>query len=112
MRVIIAGGRNYLARADDALWLAQIHMSHGFTEVLCGGAQGADAFGAEWAKENRIPVRVFPADWGRHGFAAGPIRNAEMAANADALIAFPGGRGTASMLKEARKRGLMIWQRP
>ena len=45
-----------------------------------------------------------------HGRAAGPIRNKEMANNADALIAFWDGqsRGTRSMINLARKMGLQV----
>jgi hypothetical protein len=61
---------------------------------------------------------VLPADWRRHGRAAGPIRNRELlelaisraealssaAAPASVLVvAFPGGAGTASLVREARR---------
>lgn len=80
------------------------------TEVVSGGARGADAFGEEWARDRRVPVRVFPADWNRHGRAAGPIRNREMAEYADALVAVWDGesRGTKNMIEEATKRGLKV----
>jgi hypothetical protein len=57
---------------------------------------------------NRVPVKQFPADWNKYGKAAGPIRNAQMAKYADAVILFPGGRGTANMRKLAKEHGLEI----
>ena len=47
----------------------------------------------------------FPADWAKHGKAAGPIRNAEMLTEflPDYIVAFPGGKGTADMLRKAEK---------
>ena len=48
-------------------------------------------------------------DWEHFGRAAGPIRNKKMAEYADAVILFPGGKGTASMLKEAQKAELTIY---
>ena len=59
-----------------------------------------------------------PAQWERHGRAAGPIRNRELLAQAIAravahtspgsiasvlVVAFPGGSGTASLVQEARR---------
>lgn len=54
-----------------------------------------------------IPVKRFPADWDRHGRAAGPIRNCQMAQYADALIAIWDGksRGTKNMIDEMNKCG-------
>ena len=53
---------------------------------------------------------IHPADWDKHGKAAGPIRNAEMAEVADALIAFWDGqsRGTANMISLAKSKGLSV----
>jgi hypothetical protein len=57
-----------------------------------------------------VPVSAHPADWFSHGKAAGPIRNQEMLAmEAPALVvAFPGGRGTADMVRRARKAGVDV----
>lgn len=41
-----------------------------------------DLLAALWSNKNHIPVRTFPADWNKHGKAAGPIRNSEMATEA------------------------------
>ena len=67
-----------------------------------------------WVKNTHrkrgLNIELHPADWHRHGRAAGPIRNAEMAAEADALIAFWDGqsRGTANMIKIAKDKGLQV----
>ena len=78
-------------------------------EVVSGGAFGADAGGQNWARRNGIPVRVFEAEWKRYGMRAGPMRNALMAEYADAVVLFPGGRGTESMYQEAKKNGIKIY---
>ena len=59
------------------------------------------------------PVRQRRAEWSRLGMAAGPIRNQAMLEEAGALahcdgaellvLAFPGGAGTASCIREARQ---------
>lgn len=47
--------------------------------------------------------RIYEADWGKHGKAAGPIRNSKMIADADALVAFWDGksRGTRDCILQA-----------
>ena len=106
MITIICGGRDYKFTKEDVQLLDELKTSLPITEVVCGMAQGADMEGRHWARLNNIPVKEFPANWGLHGKAAGPIRNAEMAQYADALIAFPGGKGTQNMIETAKYYGL------
>lgn len=106
MKTIIAGGRDYRLTARDYVELEKLRPY--ISEVVCGRATGADTCGKEWAQAHGIPVKDFIPDWEKHGNAAGPIRNSDMAAYADALIAFPGGRGTADMIRKARAKGLVI----
>ena len=104
MKTIIAGGRDYELSPEDCARLAELEIS----EVVCGCARGADTGGRNWAEALGIPVKLFPADWPRLGSAAGPIRNQQMADYADALVAFPGGRGTADMVRRAKAEGLVV----
>lgn len=101
--VCICGGRDYTGTVADAEFLDSLHKVRRFTMVIHGGAPGADAFGLKWAISSGIRHRAFPADWETHGKAAGPRRNAEMAARADLVVAFPGGRGTEDMVRKARR---------
>jgi len=81
------------------------------TEVVSGTARGVDQGGELWASVQGRPVKRFPADWDTYGKSAGHRRNAEMAKYADALVAIWDGksRGTANMISEARKRGLVVF---
>lgn len=108
MRTIIAGGRDLIWNASYQLWLDEMHAALPITHVISGGARGADSCGEMWAKLSHVPCTVFPADWKRHGKAAGPIRNRQMAEAADALLAFPGGKGTANMIETACSLGLRV----
>lgn len=111
MKVIIAGGRNFKSTEHSLKFLDDFLIEHPtFSEVVCGMAQGADTFGQMWAISLNIKVKKFPADWSNFGPAAGPIRNRDMAIYADALIAFPGGRGTENMIKHAKNHGLLIYE--
>jgi len=78
--------------------------------VVSGTAKGADRLGERFARERGYRIERFPADWNRDGYAAGPVRNAQMAENADALIAFWDGqsRGTKNMIENARRKGLGV----
>lgn len=105
MKTIIAGGRHYILSIEDYKLLDSLPI----TEVISGTAPGADQGGEVWAESKHIKITKFPADWNTHGRAAGPIRNKQMAEYADAVVLFPGGRGTKSMLKEAKKAKLKIY---
>lgn len=105
MKTVIAGGRDYQLTAEDYARLDRLPI----TEVVSGGARGADTCGEMWATRTGKPVRRFPADWDKYGKSAGMIRNGEMAAYAEAVVLFPGGRGTDNMFQTAVRRGLVIY---
>jgi hypothetical protein len=109
MRTIVAGSRDNISVGDvhkairDAPWTPSV--------VVSGNARGVDKFGEIWATENEVPVEKHPAQWGIFGKSAGYIRNAEMASNAEALIAVWDGssRGTEHMINTAKQRGLKVY---
>ena len=71
--------------------------------VIHGGARGADSLASYWATINWCHEVIYRPDWSL-GRAAGPIRNREMLEKGrpDVVVAFPGGRGTADMVRQAR----------
>jgi hypothetical protein len=113
-RVLVCGGRNF----DDVDYLyrkmGELRAVTPISLVISGHAPGADWLGEMWADENGIPVKLFPADWKREGRAAGPIRNQRMIdeGKPDLVVAFPGGRGTADMIRRARERGIEVIEVP
>lgn len=112
-RVIIAGGRefdDYGLLKDKCRYLLSSKIVTNKVIIISGHAKGADNLGERFAKEFRLQYEIHPADWGRHGKAAGHIRNAEMAEISDALIAFWDGKshGTAHMIKTAQTKGLKV----
>lgn len=78
--------------------------------IITGAARGADRFGGDWAAIEHCLLEEFPAAWEHHGRAAGPIRNRQMLKEGkpDLVIAFPGGNGTANMVKQARQAGVEV----
>ncbi len=106
MKLIIAGGRDYRFTPKD---IEQLNTLKNITEIVSGGAKGADFEGEQWAIEQGHTIRLFKPDWKRYGRGAGPRRNHDMAEYADAVALFPGGKGTDNMFKEAQKAGLIIY---
>lgn len=109
MKLIIAGGRKYEFTEADKQALDELHEQEPITEVVSEGSPGAAKCGELWAREYGIPVRVFHADWATHGKAAIPLSSREMVDYADAVILFPGGRGTASMCEHALAAGIRVF---
>lgn len=77
--------------------------------VLCGECDGPDTFGREWAESQGIPVESYPADWSK-GRSAGPVRNAHMIGQSEAVFAIWDGRttGTADAIRRAVRAKLPI----
>lgn len=108
---LICGGRDFaegdfLERTLDGL----AGVLEPPTLVIGGGATGADALGMRWACRRGIPRRVFVADWAAHGRAAGAVRNQQMLdeGRPDLVVAFPGGFGTADMVRRARNANVGV----
>lgn len=104
---LICGGRKF---SDEAMFddvMRQLVGMFGLpSKVVHGNAPGADTLADRWAKRMALEVVACPADWHKHGKAAGPIRNEDMLMdhNPNRVIAFPGRNGTADMVQRARNR--------
>ena len=111
MKVIIAGSRHI--EQWQPVWQAITDSGFRITEVVSGCASGVDTHGLRWAEDRGVPFTPFPAAWGDHGRAAGPMRNARMAEYADALIAVWDGksRGTADMIQKAAAKPMPMFVR-
>jgi hypothetical protein len=109
MRVLVCGGRSFSDKAR-VWWALDSFGPPEVREVISGMAPGADTLAAEWAERFGFPLHKFPADWSKHGKAAGPIRNQRMIEEGkpDLVIAFPGGRGTADMIRRAKAAGVEV----
>lgn len=135
-RVLVCGGRDYGYIPRGVPWgsLARIHARIRANKereqlkatldarrediglLIHGAARGADELADAWAKACGVLVLPFKADWypnGRQGGmdrSAGPKRNQRMMTEGkpDLVIAFPGGKGTANMIDQARLAGVEI----
>lgn len=107
MRIIVCGGRDY----GDASLMRGVLEAYADRKpvIVHGDSPGADRLAGELAHALGCLVEAYPADWERHGRAAGPIRNQGMVGlGADLCIAFPGGKGTEDMVRRARVRGIPV----
>lgn len=120
MRLLVCGGRDFsdresLFKAIDALVPWHEPDADGNTlpkgvTIISGGARGADRLAEDWAAINWTNLEVYNADWNAHGRAAGPVRNQRMldVGKPDAVLAAPGGSGTADMVRRAEAAGIPV----
>jgi hypothetical protein len=108
--ILVCGGRHYRdwehVKAVLGAYLDNGHR----VAIIAGDATGADAMACQWAHQNHAPLAVYHAYWNTHGKAAGPMRNKRMLEEGkpDLVIAFPGGAGTADMVRRARASGVEV----
>jgi hypothetical protein len=115
VRVIVAGSRQISIAHCMPYLDAWMKVNGTPSMVISGCAAGPDSAGIAWAAKHSLPLQRFPADWDRHGKAAGPLRNIQMAtfaarAPGGRLIAFWDlvSRGTQHMILTADNHGLDV----
>ena len=112
MRVLVCGGRDYLDYQEVSSQLHSIYAKLIDEElvIIQGEAKGADFLAKAFAYEFGLDCEEYPADWKQYGKAAGSIRNQQMLdeGKPDLVVAFPGGTGTADMVRRAKKAGLEV----
>lgn len=108
MKIAIVGSRTF----DDYNKLVNelTPLKEQITEVISGGAKGADTLAEKWAKDNNIKSTVYHADWDRWGKSAGFRRNIDIVNTSDLVVAFHDGisKGTAHTIKIARDLGKTV----
>ena len=119
MRVLVCGDRNWTRkdvvwRELDALLKLTDCVNDEFV-VIEGACRGADWFAHEWCeKHQQARLMELPAEWQKHGKAAGPIRNQQMLDEAlpDMILAFHEdigtSKGTWDMVKRANKARIPV----
>jgi len=117
LRIAVTGGRDYTDSqvVFDALDATRTNVEAVGAKMflVVGDATGADCLARLWAKElflnGEIGYQCFAADWDRFGNSAGPRRNRDMLISGiDKLCSFPGGKGTADMIKICRDAGVYV----
>lgn len=122
MRVLVCGGREFddwplFCKTMDKLFEVNGLNNQSVFEtreipiyIIHGNAIGADFLARVWCNLWGFKELRYPADWRKHGKAAGAIRNQQMLdeGQPDIVVAFPGGTGTADMVRRAKKIGVEV----
>ena len=118
IRVIICGDRNY-QQADKIIAFVK-SLPEG-TTLIEGEAKGADSIARDAAIAcgfDKNHILKFPADWGRFGLYAGPLRNKVMLLQGKPthVVAFhdniEGSKGTKHMIGIAEQRNVPVFINP
>ncbi len=112
--IIIAGGRDFddysmLEQKVDQV-IAKWKKPDDTVEIVSGGARGADALGEKYAKKRKCKLKLFSANWEKHGKSTGYKRNKKMAKYAGICLCFWDGKskGTKHMIDLAEKYDLIL----
>lgn len=107
MKYAIVGSREF---KDYDLLKEHLDAIPDITEIISGGAIGADKLAERYASENGIEVVIFKPDWARYGRGAGPVRNKLIISSSEKVIAFYNGvsKGTLSSINFAKKQNKEI----
>jgi hypothetical protein len=103
MKIAVVGSRGF----NDWQLFKSVMQEYKPTEIISGGARGADSMAALWAKENKIPLKEIRPDYARYGRAA-PIRRNDLIVDAaELVVAFWDGksRGTKHVIDYTEKTG-------
>lgn len=113
IRLLICGSRIFTNKAFVSKCVG--YHKNDIEVIISGHAPGADACGECAARDHKIPLEIYPADWATYGKAAGIIRNQEMLekgkptevwAFSDDIV---NSRGTTDMIRRALGANLPVY---
>jgi len=104
MKIGVVGSRSF----TDSYKIQEILAFFKPTEIVSGGALGADTLAKRYAELQGIRYKEFPAEWNRYGKRAGYLRNKEIVEYSDMIIAFwngesPGTKLTINLAMDSKK---------
>jgi hypothetical protein len=103
LKLAVVGSRDF----NDYAFMIEILQWYPIKQIISGSARGADSLARRYANEHNISLKEFPAEWNKHGKAAGFMRNKLIVDAADEVIAFWDGssRGTKHTIDIATENG-------
>ena len=112
MKIAIVGSRSieYDKIHDMAIAFLERYIPVNCTELVSGGAPGADKLAEEYAERYHLKMTVLEPDYGRHGKRAPLMRDEEIVRGVQYVIAFWDCRskGTAYTVTYAIKEGIPV----
>ncbi|MCR3746666.1 DUF2493 domain-containing protein [Lentzea californiensis] len=112
-RILVTGSRNWTSVSSMRRMLAVARACYPDAVLVHGACRGADLMAAGIWTGWGLPTEAHPADWDRHGKAAGPIRNQHMIRlGADACVAFlrPESKGARHCADAAERAGIATYR--
>ena len=108
MKLAVIGSRGFSDYPRLSLAIDQHFSDDGVlsvSEIISGGATGADSLGAQFAREHGIKLTEHLPDWNLYGKRAGFVRNELIIRDADAVLCAWDGisKGTANSLSIAKR---------
>ena len=115
MRILICGDRNYKNWEKIQNYLNTLDSE---TIIIHGCAKGADSLAGNLSRGRGWGLIRFPAQWDKHGKAAGSIRNQQMLdeGQPDLVVYFhddiENSKGTKDMITRAKKNNVPVIGNP
>jgi hypothetical protein len=106
MKTAVIGSRGF----NDYVLLKQTLDACFISEIISGGAIGADQMAERYAEEKGIATLIFKPNYAAFGRRAPLVRNKEIVNTSERVIAFWDGksRGTAHAVSYAKSRGKRV----
>lgn len=110
-KVAVVGSRSFRNYRLMVETLDEIDIS----EIISGGAYGADKLAERYALERDIPTTIFKPEWitgTKYNPGAGKERNTDIVNSADIVVAFWDGQstGTADSIRKAQRANKQLIQ--
>ena len=107
MRMAIVGSRDFRRLDKVRQFVADLSLD---TTIVSGYARGVDRTAEDAARLRGMRVISIPPQWNTYGKQAGFVRNREIVAHADELVAFWDGKskGTAHSINLAQRKGIPV----
>lgn len=86
MKVAIVGSRSFDNYELLKHTIEKLHFS--ITQIISGGAKGADSLAEQCAEEFNIPIIIHKPDWAIYGKAAGIVRNKKIIDDCEYCLVF------------------------
>ena len=104
IRVAVIGSRSLFVNG------LELYLHSQTKQIVSGGARGIDLCAKRYAEEHHIPYLEILPDYARYGKKAPLIRNLDIIAAADLVLAFWDGHshGTAHVIRQCKQRNIPI----
>jgi hypothetical protein len=93
MRMAIVGSRNWKDQGAIRKFLADLPSD---TIIISGGAAGVDTMAEHFATERGLATEILKPDWNKNGKSAGILRNYDIVAKSEYVVAFWDGKSNGT----------------